>query len=104
MALSARPLIYYNQTMGSSVLTLAVNDRPDEEDQRSALPFRELDRVQTLVATLGEEGEDVPAGSTGTIVAVWGEGAAFEVEFTRPVETLVAIRPEALRLVDRPGV
>ncbi|MFY9290806.1 MAG: DUF4926 domain-containing protein [Methylorubrum rhodinum] len=70
--------------------------------QRSAPPaaFRELDRVRTLEVVSGEDGETVPAGSEGTIVAVWNGGAAFDVEFVRPVETLAAIAPEALQRVE----
>ncbi len=72
-------------------------------EQRSAPPpaFRELDRVRTLEVVSGEDGETVPAGSEGTVVAVWNGGEAFDVEFVRPVETLAAIVPKALQLVER---
>ena len=40
-------------------------------------------------------------GSEGTVVAVWNGGEAFDVEFVRPVETLAAILPTALQLVER---
>jgi hypothetical protein len=52
--------------MGSRVLTLAVNDRPDGDRRRATPSIQELDRVQTPAAAPGEEGEDKPAGSTGT--------------------------------------
>ena len=43
----------------------------------------------------------MPVGSEGTVVAVWNGGEAFDVEFVRPVETLAAILPTALQLVER---
>ncbi|KQT47823.1 hypothetical protein ASG52_11195 [Methylobacterium sp. Leaf456] len=79
--------------------------RRDESwpERRSAPPaaFRELDRVRTLEVVAGEDGETVPVGSEGTVVAVWNGGEAFDVEFVRPVETLAAILPTALQLIER---
>jgi hypothetical protein len=43
----------------------------------------------------------VPAGSIGTVVAIWAGGQAFEVEFTRPVDALATIKPDRLELVER---
>ena len=43
--------------------------------------FRQLMLVVTLVDGVGAEGAVVPAGSTGTIVAVWRAGESYEVEF-----------------------
>lgn len=42
--------------------------------------FAELDVVRLASAMTTDEGVDVPAGTRGTIVAVWGDGAAYEVE------------------------
>lgn len=47
--------------------------------------FPELSIVETLRAVETDDGEVVPAGSRGTIVAVYGRGQAYEVEFARPV-------------------
>ena len=91
----------YERTMSDRLVSLTLDSRPAASGGPEGVAFRELDRVRTLVEILGEEGEIVPAGSTGTVVAIWGEGASFEVEFTRPVETLAAIEPGSLALVER---
>lgn len=87
--------------MSDRLVSLTLDSRPAASGGPEGTAFRELDRVRTLVEILGEDGESVPAGSTGTVVAIWGEGARFEVEFTRPVETLAAIEPGSLTLVER---
>ncbi|CAA2156736.1 DUF4926 domain-containing protein [Methylobacterium brachiatum] len=89
--------------MSDRLLSLVVDSRSPADRAPTGTAFRELDRVRTLAEVIGEDGERVPAGSTGTIVAVWGAGAAFDVEFTRPVEALAAIAPESLVLVERAG-
>ncbi|TXN21644.1 DUF4926 domain-containing protein [Methylobacterium sp. WL9] len=81
-------------------MTYVVSGRPAEVRREPA--FDELDRVQLLADALGEDAV-VPKGSTGTVVAVWGRGLAFEVEFTEPLETLATIEPDLLRLVRRAG-
>lgn len=63
--------------------------------------FRELDRVRTLEVVSGEDGETVLVDSEGTVAAVWNGGEACDIEFLRPVETLAAILPTALQLVER---
>lgn len=87
--------------MSARLVSLTLDSRQAASGGSEGMVFRELDRVRTLVEVLGEDGESVPAGSTGTVVAIWGEGASFEVEFTRPVETLAAIAPNSLTLVER---
>ncbi len=61
--------------------------------------FTELSVVETLRPVETDDGEAVPAGSHGTIVAIYGDGAAYEVEFARPVIGNCTIRPEILRSV-----
>lgn len=85
--------------MSDRLLSLVVNNRSAEERTPAGAAFRELDRVRTLIDVVGEDGEAVPAGSVGTVVAVWDAGAAFDVEFTRPIEGLAAIEPDHLALV-----
>jgi hypothetical protein len=89
--------------MSARLLTLTLDSSPAASRAPRNAAFRELDRVQTLEDVAGEDGERVPEGSEGTIVAIWGDGEAFEVEFMRPVETLSAIRPDLLKLVERAG-
>jgi hypothetical protein len=39
---------------------------------------------------------DLPAGAHGTVVGVWRDGAAYEVEFTQPFACLVTVRAASL--------
>lgn len=87
--------------MADRTLTLMLDSRPAPKRADRTSAFRELDRVTTLADAVGEDGETIPAGSTGTVVAVWGDGAAFDVEFMRPVEALAAIEFAALKLFKR---
>ena len=64
-------------------------------------PVRELDRVRVLRAVLGDDDMTVPAGTTGTVVAVYADGEAFEVEFTDPVDTLATVDADTVCLVER---
>lgn len=56
----------------------------------------ELDRVTLAQEVEGDYGERVPAGSTGTVVGIWAGGAAFEVEFTQPVDALATVKAGAI--------
>jgi Domain of unknown function (DUF4926) len=64
-------------------------------------PVRELDRVRVLQAVTGDDDLTAPVGATGTVVAVYADGAAFEVEFTEPVDTLATVEAAVVRLVER---
>ena len=86
--------------MSDRLLRLVVDSRSTADRAPTGAAFRELDRVRTLAEVIGER---VPTGHTGTIVAVWGAGAACDVAFTRPVEALAVIAPEILVLVERAG-
>ena len=46
--------------------------------------FPELSVVETLRAVETDDGHTVPAGSRGTVVAIYGRGQAYKVEFARP--------------------
>lgn len=61
--------------------------------------FAEFSVVELLAAIKTDDGADVPAGSRGTIVAEWGNGAAYEVEFARPVAGNATVRSILLRAV-----
>ena len=60
----------------------------------------ELDRV-SLKEPLQKEGVTLPAGATGTIVAVWMPGEAYEVEFTNPAAAVVTLRRREVRAMPR---
>lgn len=59
--------------------------------------LKELDRVALLVDASTDEGKVIPAGSEGTIVGIWQDGLAYEVEFARPFHALATVRIEHLR-------
>ncbi|GJE55599.1 MULTISPECIES: DUF4926 domain-containing protein [Methylobacterium] len=61
--------------------------------------FAELSVVETLRPVETDDGRPVPAGSRGTIVAVYGGGKAYEVEFARPVVGNCTLRADALQAV-----
>lgn len=61
--------------------------------------FPELSVVETLCAVETDEGVTVPVGSRGTVVAIWGDGQAYEVEFTRPVVGVATMLANMLRAV-----
>ena len=87
--------------MSERLLTL-VTDAPDRRPrQAERAAFRDLDRVRVLSDVEADEGVMVPAGSIGTVVAIWARGLAFEVEFTQPVDALATIKPDLLELVER---
>ncbi|MDP4024859.1 hypothetical protein Q8W71_19700 [Methylobacterium sp. NEAU 140] len=44
-----------------------------------------------------DDGEAVPAGTVGTVVAVWGEAEAFDIEFDAPFTGLATLTREQLR-------
>lgn len=64
--------------------------RREGADRRSA-PLPELSRVVLLREVLDDGGVVVPAGSTGTVVAVWHGGEGYDVEFTMPRPVLVTV-------------
>ncbi|MCJ2134919.1 DUF4926 domain-containing protein [Methylobacterium sp. J-026] len=64
-------------------------------------PVRELDRVRVLRSVIGDDDLTVPAGATGTVVGIYADGAAFEVEFTEPVDTLATVDAATVCLVER---
>jgi hypothetical protein len=89
--------------MSDRLLSLVVDSRSAQDRTPAGALFQELDWIRTLTDTFGEDGERVPAGGTGTVVAVRDGGAAFDAELTRPVEALAAITPDRLALVERAG-
>ncbi|TGD97356.1 DUF4926 domain-containing protein [Methylobacterium nonmethylotrophicum] len=55
------------------------------------LAIRELDAARLLVPVPDDEGREVPAGSVGTVVGVWNQGEAYEVEFVTPFAALAIV-------------
>lgn len=63
--------------------------------------LQDLDRVQLTVSVVSDDGDTISAGSKGTVVGVWHDGAAYEVEFTHPVAGLATVDASGLRLADQ---
>ena len=63
----------------------------------------ELDMVTLKVSALSDDGEMVPAGSTGTIVSVYGDAVAFGVEFESPMHALATVYPHQISSYRRAG-
>lgn len=53
--------------------------------------IRELDMARLLVPDTDDDGHEVPAGSVGTVVGVWNQGEAYEVEFVVPFQALATV-------------
>ncbi|WP_093567334.1 DUF4926 domain-containing protein [Methylobacterium sp. 174MFSha1.1] len=92
--------------MASRLLTFVTETSPrpvarDRRDRSEPRRIEELDRVVVLADVLGDDAVPVPAGSVGTVVAIWAGGAAFEVEFTQPVDALATVEAALLSVVDR---
>jgi hypothetical protein len=74
------------------------NRTVDNAAKPPGLPFKELDDVVlTAPVRVVKTGRDLPAGAHGTVVGVWLDGAAYEVEFSHPFECLVTVRAASLR-------
>jgi hypothetical protein len=56
----------------------------------------ELDEVVLSRDVVDMDGQCVPAGSVGTVVGVWGEMAAFEVEFAQPFQALATVQRDRI--------
>lgn len=69
-----------------------------QQTPRSA--HNDLDRVALTADVISDDGDTITAGSEGTVVGVWREGGAYEVEFTAPVAGLATALPGALRRLD----
>ena len=52
--------------------------------------FEDLASVRLLHAVETDEGEGVAAGTIGTVVGLWADGAAYEVEFAVGLATVEA--------------
>jgi hypothetical protein len=74
-------------------MTYEAPNRPAFTTERRVrrFPIDELDAVTLAVETRTDDGETVPAGIVGTVVAVWGEAEAFDVEFDAPFTGLATI-------------
>lgn len=63
---------------------------------RALVSPAELDVVTLKTPAASDDGGTVPAGATGTIVAVYGDAVAFGVEFEAPIHALATIYPHQI--------
>ena len=78
-------------------LTSARSDRPSEMDTEPHDGFPELS-VVSLIHALTAETIELPAGARGTVVHVYGNGLAYEIEFFDPEHALVTVEASSLKL------
>lgn len=64
----------------------------------------DLDRVVLIADAVTDGGDSVAAGTEGTVVGVWRDGAAYEVEFAEPEGALATIEAgQLLRVARQPS-
>ena len=63
--------------------------------------LRDLDDVRVLVDVVTGDGDTIAAGTEGTVVAVWGEGEAYEVEFPEPMGALAMVDRAKIERIGR---
>jgi hypothetical protein len=63
--------------------------------------LRDLDDVVLLADARTDDGTPIPAGTEGTVVAVWQDGSACEVEFAEPEGALATVRAGDIKLIGR---
>ncbi|KQT60183.1 hypothetical protein ASG52_18895 [Methylobacterium sp. Leaf456] len=69
---------------------------------RPEAALRELDDVRVLIAVTTMDGDAIAAGTEGTVVAVWGDGVAYEVEFPEPMGALATVAAGDVVFTGRP--
>jgi Na+-transporting NADH:ubiquinone oxidoreductase subunit NqrA len=65
-------------------------------ERREGRGHAELSRVE-LARPVDSEAGTLPAGSVGTVVHVYPQALAYEVEFNLPFHTVVTVEATALR-------
>jgi len=59
--------------------------------------FPELSRVRLAKEFCLGEGKTLPVGTSGTVVGVWAQGEAYEVEFSKPFHAVLTVPAQQLR-------
>ncbi|MCJ2135939.1 DUF4926 domain-containing protein [Methylobacterium sp. J-026] len=92
--LAARSKARQNAGMSVEAVYLLRKDQP-------GCAIRELDDVRLLSDVVTLDGDTIPAGREGTVVAVWGLGDAFEVEFPEPMGALATVEAACIARIGR---
>jgi len=72
------------------VLSLKPID-PSREEEATEPSFAELS-VVALTRAVEVEGQSLPEGTLGTVVAAYGDGVGYEIEFERPFHAVVTLQ------------
>ncbi len=72
------------------VLSLIPND-PSPKEEAADPSFAELS-VVALTRAVEIEGQSLPEGTSGTVVAASGDGVGYEVEFEHPFHAVVTLQ------------
>ena len=64
---------------------------PSRKDETTETGFAELS-VVALTRAVEVEGQSLPEGALGTVVAAYGDGVGYEVEFERPFHAVVTLQ------------
>lgn len=62
-----------------------------------------VDELSTvaLLCPVEADGHFLPCGATGTVVYVYSDGLAYEVEFNRPFHAVVTVEVDAVQLYQK---
>jgi len=64
---------------------------PSRKKETTEPSFAELS-VVALTHAVDVEGQSLPEGTLGTVVAAYGDGVGYEVEFERPFHAVVTLQ------------
>ncbi|AWN39042.1 DUF4926 domain-containing protein [Methylobacterium radiodurans] len=70
-------------------------------EERPEAPFRELDEARLLADAVTLDGDTIAAWTIGTIVGIWRNGEAYEVEFAEPMGALCTVEAGHLAYAGR---
>lgn len=68
---------------------------------KNAGAIRELDDVRVRIDVVTDDGDTILAGTEGTVVGIWRDGEAYEVEFAEPMGALSTIAHADLTRIGR---
>ena len=68
---------------------------PSRKEEAAEPSFAELS-VVALTRAVEVEGQSLPEGALGTVVAAHGDGVGYEVEFERPFHAVVMLQARDL--------
>jgi hypothetical protein len=89
---------YLSKLLKDGSVAEILADAGPESSKNRRHAFHELDQVTLAEAVYVTELErELPVGASGTVVGIWQNGRAYEVEFSQPFECLVTVPSEGLK-------